>query len=65
MEHLSEHDLERYHLGMVTDKREKERIEDHIMFLPSLRFRAEERAEYMDVIRAAIIVGDFDLLDQL
>ena len=31
MKHLSDHDLERYHLGMVTAKRELKLFEEHIV----------------------------------
>ena len=65
MNHISQHDLERYHLGMVTDKRELKRVENHIITCPRCAMRAEETAQYIDQIRAAIVAGDFDLLDEI
>ena len=34
MEHISDHDLERYHLGMVTDEEELAAIEEHYLGCP-------------------------------
>jgi hypothetical protein len=61
MNHLSDHDLERYHLGMVTDETELERLEAHYIGCPKCAKRADEAADYVDDIRAAIIAGGFDL----
>jgi len=60
MNHVSDHDLERYHLGMVTDGDELATLEQHYLACPECATRAEEAAEYVDRIRAAIIVGNFD-----
>jgi len=61
MNHISAHDLERYQLGMVTDEGELAALEKHYLGCPECAERAEESAQYVDTIRAAIIVGDFDL----
>jgi len=59
--HISDHDLERYHLGMAKDEKELAGIEEHILGCPECAELAEKSAEYVDTIRAAIIAGDFDL----
>jgi hypothetical protein len=61
MEHISDHDLERYHLGMVKDEAELAPLEEHLLWCPECVKRAEEAADYVDALRAAIIVGNFDL----
>jgi hypothetical protein len=61
MDHISDHDLERYHLGMVTDEDELAALEEHYLGCPECAKRAEESAQYVDTIRATIITGNFDL----
>ena len=61
MEHISDHDLEQYHLGTVKDETELAPIEEHLLACPKCVERAEESADYVDALRAGIIVGDFDL----
>jgi hypothetical protein len=58
--HISDTDLERYHLGMVTGE-ELDAFEEHIIGCPSCADRATEAADYVDGVRAGIILGDFDL----
>jgi hypothetical protein len=59
--HITDHDLERYHLGMVTEEPELARIEEHYLGCPECAERAEQIAGYVDATRAAIINGNFDL----
>jgi hypothetical protein len=59
--HISDHDLERYYLGMVTREEELAPLEEHLLWCHSCVERAEETEEYVDLIRLAIVVGDFDL----
>ncbi len=62
MEHISDHDLERYYLGMVPhDTDEESAIEEHLLGCHQCVERAEASDSYVDTIRAAIITGDFDL----
>jgi anti-sigma factor RsiW len=61
MDHISDHDLERYHLGMVKDEEELAALEKHYLGCPECAERAEKAAQYVDTFRAAIITGDFDL----
>jgi hypothetical protein len=61
MNHISEHDLERFHLGMVKDEAELDVIEEHLLWCSRCIDAAEKAAQYVDTIRAAIIVGGFDL----
>ena len=58
--HLSDHDLERYHLGMVTCEAELARIEEHYLGCPRCAQRAQEAADYVDALRAGIIKGNYD-----
>jgi hypothetical protein len=60
MSHISDHDLERYHLGMVTDVSELAQIEEHVLGCSACAVQAEEAADYVDAIRAGIIQGDWD-----
>jgi len=59
--HISDHDLERYHLDMVKGEEELAALEEHLLGCPECADRAEESAQYVDTIRAALIAGDFDL----
>jgi len=58
--HIGDHDLERYHLGMVTAEWELSRLEEHLVGCTDCAKRAEEVAQYVDTIRVAIIAGDHD-----
>ena len=60
MEHISDHDLERYHLGMVVHEAELAPLEEHLLSCPECAARAEEVAEYVDTLRTANIAGNFD-----
>lgn len=61
MNHISDHDLERYHLGMVKDEAELAALEEHYLGCPECAERAEEAADYVDTIRVGIVTGDFDI----
>jgi hypothetical protein len=61
MNHISDHDLERYYLGMVTDEVELAALEEHYLGCPACAKRAEESTQYVDAIRAALVTGKFDL----
>jgi hypothetical protein len=53
--HISDHDLERYYLGMVTDEAELAILEEHILACASCAERADEAQDYVDAMRAAAI----------
>ena len=59
--HISDHDLERYHLGQIVEDTELAALEEHLLACPACAERAEATARYVDAIRAAIIKGDYDL----
>ena len=59
--HLSDHELERYHLGTVRDEAEPAAIEEHYLGCAACAGRAREAVEYVDAVRAGIIHRDFDL----
>ena len=61
MDHIGDHDLERYHLGMIRDEAELAPFEEHLLACAQCTERAEETAEYVDAIRQGIILGDFYL----
>jgi anti-sigma factor RsiW len=61
MAHLSDQDLERYHLGMVADELELAAIEEHYSACPECAKRAEQHAAYVDAMRAAIVKSGLDL----
>jgi len=52
-EHISDHDLERYYLGMVTNEDELERLEEHLLCCPPCVERVEETQDYVNAIRVA------------
>ena len=60
MEHISDHDLERYHLGMVADEAELGPLEEHLLACLKCVERAKQAAVFVDTLRAAIIAGNFD-----
>ena len=53
--HISDHDLERFHLGMVKDEAELAMIEEHLLICSDCIDAAEQAAQYVDELRAAII----------
>ena len=61
MNHLSDHDLERLYLGLVKDEAELAIIEGHLLVCSDCIDAAEEAAQYVDDLRAAIINGNLDL----
>ena len=52
-EQISDHDLERYYLGMVTEENELAVLEGHLLWCTSCVERAEETQDYMDAMRVA------------
>jgi len=53
VEHISDHDLERYYLGMVTDEGELASLEEHLLWCAWCVERAEQTQDYVDVMRVA------------
>jgi len=60
-DHITDHDLERYHLGMITEEAELAPLEEHLLACPACAERAELVADYVDSMRRAIMEGDDDL----
>jgi len=50
--HTSQHDLERYHRGMVVEESELTPLEEHILACNHCARRAEQIADYVDAMRA-------------
>jgi hypothetical protein len=61
MEHPSDHDLERYHLGMIHEEAQLAPFEEHVLACAVCADRAAEAADYVDAMRAGIIMGNFNL----
>jgi hypothetical protein len=61
MEHISDHDLERYHLAMVIKEEELAILEQHLLICAGCIERAEESALDVDALRAAMVAGNYDL----
>ncbi|MEP7362279.1 MAG: hypothetical protein ABI972_03420 [Acidobacteriota bacterium] len=59
--HISDHDLERYYLGMVTREEELATLEEHLLCCPSCVERSEETEDHVDLIRRTIILEHYDL----
>ena len=53
--HISDDDLERYYLGMITQEAELAPLEEHILGCPLCAERAEEAQDYVDIMRAALL----------
>jgi hypothetical protein len=53
--HISDDDLERYYLGMITQEVELALLEQHILGCAICAERAEEAQDYVDVMRAALL----------
>ena len=51
--HLTDTDLERYYLGMVTEEAELAALEEHLLVCPACNERAEASDDYVDALRAA------------
>ena len=52
-EHISDYDLERYYLGMVTEENELAALEEHLLWCISCVGRADEAQDYVDAVRVA------------
>lgn len=61
MNHIADHDLERYYLGMIRNEAELAPFEEHLLACAGCAERAEEAADYVDAMRGGSILGDFDL----
>ena len=61
MEHIIDHDLERYYLGMVTDEPELAVIEEHLLWCQPCIDRMKETERYVDAMKAGAIIGGFDV----
>jgi hypothetical protein len=53
--HVSDHDLERYYLGMVTCGEELAPLEEHILACGTCAERAEVTQDHVDAMRVAIL----------
>ena len=58
--HISDHGLERYHLGMVKDEAELAPLEEHLLVCPDCVERVESTQDYVDALRAAMVTSAED-----
>jgi hypothetical protein len=49
--HISDHDLERHYLGMITDEAELADFEEHLLCCTQCVDRSEETQEFVDAMR--------------
>jgi hypothetical protein len=61
IDHISDDDLERYYLGMVTQEEELAGFEEHLLGCPLCAARADETQDFIDLVRQALIQGNYDL----
>jgi hypothetical protein len=54
MNHISDHDLERYYLGQVQNEAELAPLEEHLLCCASCQSRMTESDNYIDAMRAAM-----------
>jgi hypothetical protein len=54
MNHISDHDLERYYLGHVQNEGELGLLEEHLLWCESCHQRMTESEDYIDAMRAAM-----------
>ncbi len=53
--HLSDYDLERYYLGMVTDESELAPLEEYLLWCGWCVERAEQTQDYVDAMRVGML----------
>jgi hypothetical protein len=53
--HISDHDLERYYLGMVSDEVELAPLEEHLLWCTWCVEQADQIQDYVDAMRVAIL----------
>ena len=51
--HIDDHDLERYHLGVVKEEAELAALEEHLLWCGPCVDRTEAASQYVDTVRAA------------
>ena len=56
VEHISDHDFERYYLGMVADdSKELAGIEEHLLWCKGCQQRYSAAEDYVDLLRLALL----------
>ena len=63
--HILADDLERYHLGMVSEEAELARIEEHLLWCNKCLDRMEHTERYIDAVRNAAFRAEFDIESRL
>jgi anti-sigma factor RsiW len=52
--HISDHDLERFVLGTITDETELAPLEEHLLVCAECIHRAEQTRQYIGTMKAAL-----------
>jgi hypothetical protein len=60
-QHITDHDLERYYLGMVNEEPELAALEEHVLACGSCAERVDQAQAYVDAMRVAAL----DFVDPL
>lgn len=60
MEHICDHDLERYRLGMITGERELAPLEEHLLTCALCLDRLVETERYVLAMRSALRIRSED-----
>ena len=55
LDHLTDHDLEQYYLGILGEGAELAALEEHLLGCPECVARAEASDAYVDAIRSALL----------
>ncbi len=59
-EHISDDDLERYYLGMITEEAELAPLEEHLLGCGECVERAKAAEDHVDLMRAVILECEMD-----
>ncbi len=54
-DHISDHDAERYYLGMLTDARELACLEEHLLWCHPCLDLVMEAQDYVDAMRVGLL----------
>ena len=53
--HISDHDLECYYLGIISEEHDLAPLEEHILACASCAAKAEAIQDYVDLMRIALL----------
>ena len=53
--HISDHDAERYYLGMVTEEEQLAALEEHLLWCHGCLDLVQETEDYVDTVRVGLL----------